>query len=172
MNGQARDGSARDAFRLRRSAARLACVQALYEIDVSGASSDPVLREFLTDRWKNTGNGLTAAEPDGPFLADLVRGVCTQSLRLDREINAALDEWTLERLEILLRAILRAGAFELAERPDIPSRVVINEYVDVAHAFFAGKETALVNAVLDRLSRTLRAPQGDPGRDEDKSDSR
>jgi transcription antitermination protein NusB len=165
-------GSGREGFhRLRRSAARLACVQALYEIDVSGAPSDPVLREFLTDRWKSAGNG-AAAEPDGAFLAELVRGVSTQSPRLDREINAALDEWSLERLEVLLRAILRAGAFELAERPDIPSRVVINEYVDVAHAFFAGKETALVNAVLDRLARTLRAAQRDSARDEDQSRSR
>lgn len=170
MNGPARNESARDAFRLRRSAARLACVQALYEIDVSGASSDPVLREFLTDRWKNAGSELAAAEPDGAFLADLVRGVCTASPLLDREINAALDEWSLERLEVLLRAILRAGAFELAERPDIPSRVVINEYVDVTHAFFAGKETALVNAVLDRLSRILRAPRRDLAQDEDASE--
>lgn len=169
MSGKTRDESPRGAFHLRRSAARLACVQALYEIDVSGASSDPVLREFLTDRWKNVGTDSAAAEPDGAFLADLVHGVCTASPRLDREINDALDEWSLERLEILLRAILRAGAFELAERPDIPSRVVINEYVDVTHAFFAGKETALVNAVLDRLSRTLRAPQPDPVHDEDSS---
>lgn len=165
-------GPEQDTFRLGRSAARLACVQALYEIDVSGASSDPVLREFLTDRWKNAGNGLASAEPDEAFLTDLVRGVCTQSARLDPQINAALDEWSLERLEILLRAILRAGAFELSERPDIPSKVVINEYVDVAHAFFAGKETALVNAVLDRLSHTLRAQQGDSARNEDKSRSR
>jgi N utilization substance protein B len=164
--------ASQEAYRLRRSAARLACVQALYEIDVSGASSDPVLREFMTERWKNATNGSILAEPDVAFLADLVHGVCTQSSRLDREIEAALDEWSLERLEILLRAILRAGAFELAERPDIPIRVVINEYVEVAHAFFAGKETALVNAVLDRLSRILRAKQGEGSEGEDKSKPR
>jgi transcription antitermination protein NusB len=165
------NGSLRDTFRLRRSAARLACVQALYEIDVSGASSDPVLREFMTERWKHAGNGAALAEPDAAFLAELVEGVLTQSARLDREIEAVLDEWSLERLEILLRAILRAGAFELAERLDIPSKVVINEYVEVAHAFFAGKETALVNAVLDRLSRTLRPRQGEATGNEDTSDS-
>jgi N utilization substance protein B len=165
MNGPA----TQEAYRLRRSAARLACVQALYEIDVSGASSDPVLREFMTERWKNAGDGSTLAEPDVAFLADLVHGVCTQIPWLDREIEAALNEWSLERLEILLRAILRAGAYELAERPDIPIRVVINEYVNVAHAFFAGKETALVNAVLDRLSRTLRANQEEKADDEEKS---
>ena len=166
------NGPASHAYRLRRSAARLACVQALYEIDLSGASSDPVLREFMTERWKNADNGSSLAEPDVAFLADLVNGVCTQSPRLDREINAVLDEWSLERLEILLRAILRAGAFELAERPDIPIRVVINEYVDVTHAFFAGKEAALVNAVLDRLSRILRAEQGEMANDENKSEPR
>jgi transcription antitermination protein NusB len=166
------NGPASQAYRLRRSAARLACVQALYEIDVSGASSDPVLREFMTERWKNAGNGSILAEPDIAFLTDLVHGVCTQSPRLDREIEAVLDEWSLERLEILLRAILRAGAFELAERPDIPVRVVINEYVNVTHAFFAGKEAALVNAVLDRLSRILRAEQGEMANDEDKSEPR
>lgn len=165
-------GPDRDAFRRGRSAARLACVQALYEIDVSGASSDPVLREFLTDRWKNAGNGSAVTEPDEAFLTELVRGVCTELPRLDPQINAALDEWSLERLEILLRAILRAGAFELSERPDVPSKVVINEYVDVAHAFFAGKETALVNAVLDRLSHTLRAKQTDSAHDENKNGSR
>ena len=168
MNGPA----SQEAYRLRRSAARLACVQALYEIDVSGASSDPVLREFMTERWKNAGNGSNLAEPDIAFLADLVHGVCTQSPRLDREIEAALDEWSLERLEILLRAILRAGAFELAERPDIPIKVVINEYVDVTHAFFAGRETALVNAVLDRLSRILRSEQRETAGDEDENESR
>lgn len=164
-------GAKRDAFRLGRSAARLACVQALYEIDVSGASSDPVLREFLMDRWKNAGNGSAVAEPDEVFLTDLVQGVCTELPRLDPHISAALAEWSLERLEILLRAILRAGAFELSERPDIPSRVIINEYVDVAHAFFAGKETALVNAVLDRLSRVLRAQQGESADHETKRSS-
>lgn len=147
--------------RRRRSAARLAGVQALYEIDVAGTSADPVLLEFLAQRWRNTADGIELTEPDAAFLATLVEGVCANLPRLDAWIQAALTDLDLDRLEVLLRVILRAGTFELAFRPDIPAKVVVNEYVDVAHAFFGGRETALVNAVLDRLAHTLRPDGGD-----------
>ena len=144
----------------RRSAARLAAVQALYEMDMAGAAADPILGAFLQDRWKVNGEDGAAAdlaEPDGALLADLVRGVAARRDDLDGMIGAALSaQWTLERLEVVLRAILRAGTYELLARADIPPRVVINEYLEVAHAFFAGAETGLVNGVLDRLARTLR----------------
>jgi N utilization substance protein B len=153
-------GKGRASAGRRRSAARLAAVQALYEMDMAGAAADPILGAFLQDRWKVNGeNGAAAdlAEPDGELLADLVRGVAGRREELDGMIGPALSEkWTLERLEVVLRAILRAGTYELLVRGDIPPRVVINEYLEVAHAFFAGAETGLVNGVLDRLARTLR----------------
>lgn len=152
--------AAREGVLQRRSAARLACVQALYEIDVAGSPSDPVLREFIAERWKNAIEGTDLPEPDSAFLSELVHGVAMEMPRLDQAIGQALAGRTLDRLEVLLRAILRAGAYELAERPEIPAKVVINEYMNVAHAFFAGRETALVNAVLDRLVATLRAGEG------------
>ncbi len=140
----------------RRSAARLAAVQALYEMEVAGAPADPVLREFLEHRWQGQ-EAPHGAEPDAAFLGDLVRGVGARSAELDALITPALSaDWPLERLEVLLRAILRAGAYELLAREDVPPRVVIAEYLNVAHAFFTGREPALVNGVLDSLARTLR----------------
>lgn len=152
----------------RRRAARLGAVQALYEIEISGAAPDPVLTDFLARRWTMNAaadgpaaaapaEGDALADPDVPFLSELVRGVSASAPSLDGRIGPCLEgDWTVERLEVLLRAILRAGAYELANRIDVPAETVISEYVDVAHAFFAGREPALVNAVLDRLARALR----------------
>lgn len=151
----------------RRSAARLAAVQALYEIDIAGAGPDPVLSEFVTRRWSMNaaddvvegGDPQSSAmvEPDIRFLTDLVHGASRQAPSLDEKIGPTLEgDWTVERLEVLLRAILRAGTYELTARVDVPAETVINEYVNVAHAFFAGREPALVNAVLDKLAHALR----------------
>lgn len=143
----------------RRSAARLAAVQALYEMDLSGADWDPVLAGFLAKRWQ--GDGIEpVGDPDPEFLAELLRGTAARMSEVDALIEPTLSgEWTLDRLEAVIRAILRAGTFELLARADVPVRVVISEYVDVAHAFFLGKEAALVNGVLDRLARSLRADE-------------
>jgi transcription antitermination protein NusB len=157
--------------RNRRGAARLAAVQILYEMELAGASSDAVLRDFLAGRW-NLESASQAVEPDSAFLADLVRGVTDRRADIDPMVGAALSaDWTLERLEVILQAILRAGAYELLAETDIPPRVVITEYVDVAHAFFSGNEPGLVNGVLDRLAHTLRpdeleAADGGQGEDE------
>ncbi len=151
----------------RRSAARLAAVQALYEIEFTGIPADGVLADFLARRWRVTeahsAGGETAENeplvaPDLTFLEELVRGVAERKADLDSTIQAALapDGTPLERMEAVLRAILRLGAFELAARPDVDAATVIDEYVELAHAFFAGREPALVNGVLDRLARTLR----------------
>lgn len=154
----------------RRSAARLAAVQALYEMDVTGAGADPVLAEFLSRRWALTQSGggqgdgahdekpAALVAPDLDYLADLVRGASERQAELDAAIGPALSgDWTVPRLEALLRAILRAGTYELIAHPEVDAAIVIDEYVEVAHAFFAAKEPSLVNAVLDRLARAARA---------------
>ncbi len=148
-----------------RGAARLAAVQALYEMDVSGAELDGVLAEFMGRRWVSpvedeAGEERDLAEPDKTFFIELLRGINEKKPELDEMIGASLGEdWTLERLEVLLRSILRAGSYELAHRVDVPTSVVINEYMDVANAFFSGGEPKMVNGVLDKLARTLREPK-------------
>src|SRR5262249_27878485 len=103
-------------------------------------------------------------EADQAMFADIVRGASSRLRDIDGMIASALSpEWPIERLETVLRAILRAGAYELMARTDVPPRVAISEYLDVAHAFFGGKEPARVNGVLDRLAHVLR--QGEMGRD-------
>ncbi len=151
------NGTALDSSRGQRSAARLAAVQALYQIDVADTLPEEALRGFKSKRWSKADPGLELPELDNRLLDDLVLGVTGQCLALDMALDAALAGGRrVERLEILLRAILRAGAYELKAIPSVPSKVVINEYVDLAHAFFAGKEPALINAVLDRLAHSLR----------------
>jgi N utilization substance protein B len=151
----------------RRSATRLAAVQALYEIEVSGASVEPVLGEFIGRRWTDADAGSDLLAPDGDLLGQLVHGVSNRRSEMDAMIESALTgAWTMDRLEILLRAILRAGAYELATLDKVPPKAAINEYVDVAHAFYPGKEPAMVNAVLDRLARTLRPNERMSGSDD------
>ena len=148
-----------------RSAARMAAVQALYELDMVEGDADPVLRSFIEKRWTVTvededGDELGEADfhdPDKTFLIDLVRGVVGDQIALDEILGGALGEkWTVPRLEVLLRAVLRAGVFELSQRPEIPAKVIINEYMDVANAFFTGGEPKMVNGVLDKLAHVLR----------------
>lgn len=141
----------------RRTAARLAAVQALYQIELNGGSVDAVVGEFVRHRLGSEGEGENFGEVDQTLFADIVRGTMARKADLDGMISAALSaDWPLDRLEVILRAILRVGAYELVARPDVPARVVISEYLDISHAFFAGKEPGLVNGVLDRLARTLR----------------
>ena len=147
-------------IRQRRTAARLAAVQALYAIEVAGGGAERLIADLAGKRWRASDE----AAPDEAWLRLLVDGVDAQRARLDPEIDAALTQgWSLERLELLLRAILRAGAYELAEVSEVPTKVVINEYLDIAHAFYAGKEPGLVNAVLDRLACRLRPDRGATG---------
>lgn len=158
----------------RRSTARLAAVQALYEMDLAGAEADPVLQEFLEKRWVNSdGDDALLAEPDAKLLTNIVRGVSASRDDLDSRLESALTEaWPPERLETLLRAILRAGVYELTAHNDVPALVVITEYVEVAHAFFEGKERGLVNGVLDRLARSLRPNELEEGKGEQTAESR
>jgi transcription antitermination protein NusB len=140
-----------------RSATRLAAIQALYALEVSGSEIDRVLADFVERRWTSSDGLSVSSRPDESFLRALVEGVVARGPEIDVAIEGALTGgWTLSRLEILLRAILRAGAFELCAQPDVPTKVIINEYLEIAHAFFAGKEPSLVNAVLDRLAGRFR----------------
>jgi transcription antitermination protein NusB len=143
----------------RRTVARLAAVQALYQLELN-PELDPeaVVREFARYRFDQDIDGDQLAEADPAFFADIVRGAAADQERLDADISAALvEEWPLARLDAVLRAVLRAGAWELVHRPDVPPRVSISEYTAIAHAFFVGKEPGLANGVLDRLGRSLRA---------------
>lgn len=152
-------GAAAATLRQRRTAARLAAVQTLYEMEVADAAPEVVLRDLHQRNLPSVDNGENGqfAEPDGDFMEKLVRGVVARRDEIDRHIAAVLKgRLALDRLEVLLRAILRCGACELLAMPDIPAKVVITEYLGLAHAFFAGKEPPLVNAVLDRLSARLR----------------
>jgi N utilization substance protein B len=145
----------------RRSIARLAAVQALYQLELNpGRGPDAVIGEFLHHRLGREIDGDHYGEADETLFADIVRGVAEHRERLDETLSAALsEEWPLSRLERLLRLILEAGAYELVHRPDIPPRVAISEYVAIAYAFFSGREPALANGVFDRLARTLRGAE-------------
>ncbi len=145
----------------RRSIARLAAVQALYQLEANPeAEPEMVVREFARHRFGQEIDGDRLGEADPVLFADIVRGVAGDRERLDADISAVLvEDWPLARLDAVLRAILRAGAYELARRPDVPPRVAISEYTAIAYAFFTGKEPGLANGVLDRLGRTLRATE-------------
>jgi len=144
----------------RRTAARLAAVQALYQIELTGTSAEGVIAEFVHHRIGRDGEEMRFGEADPAFFAALVRGADARRGELDELIAGALTpDWPLERLETVLRAILRAGAYELVATADVPAAVIISEYLDIGHAFFAGKEPGLVNGVLDRLARTVRPPE-------------
>jgi len=141
----------------KRSVARLAAVQALYQIDLSGTTPAAVIAEFRKHRLGREIDGEQYGQADTALFSDIVEGTVARQADLDRAISGALTpDWPLERLETVLRAILRAGAYELLARGDVPARVAISEYLDIAHAFFAGKEPGLVNGVLDRLAHELR----------------
>jgi len=145
-----------------RSVARLAAVQALYQMEVSSIGVEHVIREFTEHRFDRAleatdGEGATLAAADEAFFAELVRGVVAQQARVDAAIARRLAEnWRLERLDATVRAILRAGAYELAHRPDVPTEVAIDEYVELAKSFFEGTEPGFVNGALDAVARDVR----------------
>lgn len=143
-----------------RAAARLAAVQALYQMDVAGKGVNDVLAEFESHWIGQEVEGDQYNEAEVAFFRDVVQGVLADQVFLDRTTNDLLAEgWPLKRVEAVMRAVLRAAAFELKKRKDVPARVVITEYVDVAGAFLARDETGMVNAVLDRLARNMRAEE-------------
>lgn len=141
----------------RRGAARLAAVQALYQMDIASTPLHDILAEFESHWIGQEVEGEEYLPAEAAFFRNIVEGVVADQRRLDPILDAALQRgWPLKRVEALLRAVLRAGAYELDKRSDIPARVIVSEYVDVAHAFMERDETGMVNAVLDQLARQLR----------------
>jgi transcription antitermination protein NusB len=148
----------------RRARARLAAVQALYQIDLTAGEPAKVVAEFRQHRIDADGKA------DHDLFAAIVEGVSGRREEIDATLTPLLAEgWAMPRLETVLRAILRAGGFELLARGDVPARVVIDEYVNVARAFFSDKEPGVVNGILDKLARSLRADEfeGQPRAAED-----
>ena len=140
-----------------RSAARLAAVQALYQQEMEGTPMAVLLHEFHQHRLGATIEDNTFADAEVDFFNDVVKGVDARRDEIDALISANLAEgWSLDRLDRPLRQILRAGAYELIARADIPKGSIISEYLDVAHAFYDRKEKGFVNGVLDAIAKTAR----------------
>ncbi len=142
----------------RRHLARLAAVQALYQIEMAGQRPEAVVLEFLQHRRNEEIEGISLADLDQGLFNELVLGTWREAETLDALLMEALSsDWPVERLARLLRIILRLGVYELRFRPGVPVAAVITECVDLAHAYFDGKEPGMVNGVLDRLARELRS---------------
>jgi len=142
---------------LRKSAARLNAVQALYQMDVAATPLPEILAQFESHWIGREIEGDEIAAADVNLFRDVVGGVVREQRVIDPILDAALVKgWPLKRIEAVLRAVLRAGAYELSGRPDIPARVVVAEYVNVAAAFLDREETGMVNAVLDGIAREQR----------------
>jgi N utilization substance protein B len=140
-----------------RSAARLAAVQALYQMDVAGKGLVDALAEFEAHWIGREVEGVEFQPAENAFFRDLLAGVVEHQRPIDQRVDATLAAgWPLKRVEAVLRAILRAGAYELMFRKDVPVRVAITEYVDVTHGFYGEDEPGLVNAVLDTVAREVR----------------
>ncbi|MFC3711827.1 transcription antitermination factor NusB [Sphingoaurantiacus capsulatus] len=140
-----------------RSAARLAAVQALYQREMSGAAVPLLLSEFHQHRLGAEIEGDQFREADVDFFNDVVKGVDARLAEIDAMLGENLAEgWTLDRLDRPMRQIVRAGAYELVARADIPTAAIINEYVDVAHAFYEAREAKFVNGLLDSIAKKAR----------------
>ncbi len=140
-----------------RSAARLAAVQALYQRDMEGTPLPKLLHEFHHHRLGATIEEVEYADAEVDFFDDLVSGVDARLDEIDALIAARLSkDWSLARLDKPMRQILRAGAYELLARPDVPTASVISEYVDVAKAFYDKRETSFVNGLLDAVAKDVR----------------
>jgi N utilization substance protein B len=138
-----------------RHAARLAAVQALYQMEMNGSGAEEVAQEFIEHRFAEL-----PVMPDEEFFSAILGGVPKHQVEIDRAIAGSLSEkWKLERVDSILRAILRSGVFELVARRDVPAKVVIDEYVAVAGAFFGADEPGFVNAALDTIARRKRASE-------------
>lgn len=144
----------------KRGAARLGAVQALYQMDIGGTALQQVVAEFENVRLGKELDGEQYLEADHAYFRGILAGVVKEQEQLDPMIhNALTPDWPLARIDSLLRAVLRAGAFELLKRKDVPAKVIINEYVDVTKAYFTEDEPKMVNGVLDRIAHNIRADE-------------
>lgn len=142
-----------------RRAARIAIVQALYQMDVAEMTSKSVVREFQNHRF-GFNDEPDMVRVDETFFEEIVEGVVVSQEAIDKKISSLLPEkWPLRRLDLTLRSLLRAGAYEMIRRPDIPALVIINEYVSIASDFFDGKEPGMVNGILDKIGKEARASE-------------
>jgi N utilization substance protein B len=159
-----RNGAPKDERKAnRRGAARLAAVQALYQMDIAGTGLNDILAEFESHWIGHEIEGAQYLPAEAAFFRDVVSGVVREQRSLDPLVDHVLAQsWPLKRIETILRAVLRAGAYELGHRSDVPARVVVSEYVDVANAFVDKDETGMINAVLDQIARQFRAGEFAP----------
>src|SRR5258707_15036866 len=159
-NQEKKSAKAPDKKANRRGAARLAAVQALYQMDIGGAGINDIFAEFESHWLRRGVEGAKYLPAEAAFFKDVVAGVVRDQGKLDPLIDDALSKgWPLKRIDAILRAVLRAGSYEIEHRKDVPARVVVSEYVDVAHAFVDGDETGMVNAVLDQIARQFRGDE-------------
>ena len=148
-----------------RSSARLAAVQALYQMEVADAGLADIIAEFESHWIGQEVEGDQYKPAELAFFRDVASGVLADQRAIDRQLDDSLTAgWPLRRVEALMRAILRAGLYELKSRPDVPARVAIKEYVDIAGAFFAREESGMINAVLDQLARATRPKEFEAAR--------
>ena len=144
----------------RRQAARLAAVQALYQWQEGQDAPGDIVEQFLKVRTGESGEGGMRRDADQPLFKDVVEGAAGHREELQETVASALaQDWTWARVDRLVRAILLAGAYELVHRRDVPPKVAINEYVEIAHAFYDQGEPTFVNSVLDRVARQVRGPE-------------
>jgi len=144
----------------RRQAARLAAVQALYQWQEGQDAPGDIVEQFLKVRIGESGEGGMRRDADRPLFKDVVEGTAGHEEELQQTVSAALaHDWTWGRVDRLVRAILLAGTYELVHRRDVPPKVAINEYVEVAHAFYDQGEPTFVNSVLDRVARQVRSSE-------------
>ena len=144
----------------RRQAARLAAVQALYQWQEGEHAPAEIIEQFLNVRTGEAGEGGMRRDADRPLFKDVVEGTVAHKDELEQTVSAALaEDWTWKRIDRLVRAILPAGAYELLHRRDVPPRVAINEYVEIAHAFYDQGEPSFINSVLDRVARQARSAE-------------
>lgn len=146
-----------------RTGSRVAAIQALFQSEQSHESAETVIDQFIRHRIGPDAGGFEEGripQADVPLFASIVRGVARQSETLDGILSGHLaSDWPVARLDPVLRALLRAAAFELSSGSEPPARVVINEYMDIAHGFFSGEEPRFANGVLDAMARSLRGPE-------------
>ncbi len=131
----------------------MAAVQALYQMDISGTPSNTVIEEFTDFRFNTE-------KVDADYFRDIVKGVIEFQDVIDKDISEHLSKkWSLKRLDMTLRAIMRAGCYEISRRPDVPALVIIDEYVSIASDFFEQSEPAFVNGALDKFAKKVRAAE-------------